>query len=129
MENSLLSQKISRIQHFFPLRSRRECEEVLDLVNGDEEQAVNFLEDLGPRIPSNQEKISTTTDQHKACSTCRNNHVSIRIKPSDSHTDPSDRDYAFTIKTAVRILLESRNMNKLRRCKRQTVGLEQTDQV
>ena len=129
MENTLLSQKISRVQYHFPLRSRQECEETLEVVNGDEEQAIKFLKELGSRVPSDQRMDSTTTDRHKACTTCRNNHVSFKIKLFDIHADPSRRDSVFIIKTAVRILLESRKTNKPRRCKRQIGGLEQADQV
>ncbi|KAM0802402.1 hypothetical protein BDR22DRAFT_125645 [Usnea florida] len=45
-QNLFVAPEISRIQHYLPLRSRRECEETLEIVNGDEEQAVNFLEHL-----------------------------------------------------------------------------------
>ena len=60
MEIALLSQKISRIQRYFPL-SRRECEEAPEIVNGDKEQAVKLLIHLGPRFPSNQGISSTAT--------------------------------------------------------------------
>ena len=129
MENTLLLQKILRVQYHFPLRSRQECEETLDIVDGDEDRAIKFLKHLGPRVPSDQGTSSTTSNRHKSCFTCNKNHVNIRIKPFDNCADSCLRDSAFTIKTAVRILLESRNMNKTRRCERQTVGFEQGNQV
>ena len=52
MEDTLLLQRIGRIQDNFPLRSRRECEESLEIVNGNVEQALDFLLNLGLRVSS-----------------------------------------------------------------------------
>ena len=126
MEDTLLSQKILRVQHDFPLRSRRECEETLEIVNGNVEQALDFLLNLGPRVPSGR---GLKTPKHKACSTCSNGHVSIRIKPFANCTDPSRRFSVLTIKTAVKILSGSRDMNKSRLRERRKRGLAQRTQV
>ena len=54
MADHELEQKVTRIQAHFPLRSRRECLETLDIVNDDVEKAIAFLLELGPRVPTVQ---------------------------------------------------------------------------
>ncbi len=54
MEDNKLEEKIAQIQAKFPLRSRRECQETLEVVNDDIEKALAFLAYLGPRVPDSQ---------------------------------------------------------------------------
>lgn len=61
MQGNDLDQVIAQIQARFPLRSRRECEETLEVVNNDVNKALAFLEYLGPRVPSNQTQDARVT--------------------------------------------------------------------
>ena len=61
-----LEQKITRIQAQFPLRSRRECLETLDIVNDDFEKAIAFLAELGPRVPAVEAHACQASDTIRA---------------------------------------------------------------
>ena len=54
MEDNKLEEKIAQIQAIFPIRSRQECQETLEVVNDEIDKALAFLAYLGPRIPDNQ---------------------------------------------------------------------------
>lgn len=54
MADYYLETKITRIQAQFPVRSRRECLETLDIVNDDVEKAIEFPTELGPRVATGQ---------------------------------------------------------------------------
>ncbi len=69
MENNKLEENIALIQAIFPLRSRRECQEILEVVNDDIEKALAFLAYLGPRIPDNQtQEASVEANSQKRAS-------------------------------------------------------------
>ncbi|KAF6221922.1 hypothetical protein HO133_001890 [Letharia lupina] len=54
IEDTNLEQKIAHIRAKYPLRSTRECEEALQLVNNDVDKTLAFLAYLVPRIPGIQ---------------------------------------------------------------------------
>ena len=49
-----LEQKFARIQANFPLRSRRDCLDTLEIANDDVEKAIAFLTCLGSGVPGIQ---------------------------------------------------------------------------
>ena len=68
MEDNNLEEKIAQIQAKFPLRSRRECEETLEVVNDNVDKALAFLAYLGPRVPDiqTQEASVAANSQERA---------------------------------------------------------------
>lgn len=61
MEYNDFEQKIAQLHARFPLRSRRELEETLEVVNNDLDKGLAFLAHLGPRVPSIQSQNSSVT--------------------------------------------------------------------